>query len=70
MAKKIPMKEKTPEELTELLAKTRAELRGLRFEAAGARPKDSDAPRKARRTIARILTETRAREILRTTSQS
>jgi len=50
-------------ELDILLAETRATLRSERFAAAGARPKDSDAPRKMRKTIARILTEqhTRAR---------
>jgi ribosomal protein L29 len=49
-------------ELTKLLAETRATLRTERFAAAGARPKDSNAPMKLRRTVARILTEERARK--------
>lgn len=57
MAKKTSFKEKSREELTKLLAEKREELRKLRFEAAGARPKDSNAPSKARKEIARILTE-------------
>lgn len=39
-----------------LLAEKREELRALRFQAAGSRPKDSNAPRKTRKDIARILT--------------
>ncbi len=62
MAKKMDMKAKTNEELTKLLEDTRAELRTHRFEAAGARPKDSNAPKNARKLIARILTEVHARE--------
>lgn len=57
----MDMKTKSKEELSKMLADTRAELRTLRFEAAGARPKDSNAPKKARKTIARILTEINAR---------
>lgn len=56
------MKAKTNEELTKLLGETRAELRSHRFEAAGARPKNSNAPKNARKLIARILTEVHARE--------
>ncbi len=44
-------------ELTKLLIETRATLRMERFAAAGARPKESNAPAKMRKTIARILTE-------------
>lgn len=44
-----------------MVAETRAELRGYRFEAAGARPKDSNAPRNARKVIARVRTEQQAR---------
>ncbi len=55
------MNQKTDGELSTLLAETRASLRTLRFEAAGARPKDSTAPHKARKVVARILTERRAR---------
>ncbi len=61
MTKKTTMKTKTNEELSKLLADTRGELRTLRFEAAGARPKESNAPSKARKTIARVLTELTAR---------
>ena len=55
------MKKLSDTELTKLLADTRGELRALRFEAAAARPKDTNAPRNARRTVARIHTEIRAR---------
>jgi len=51
----------TDQELSKLLADTRAALRTERFAAAGARPKESNAPRKFRKTIARILTEQHAR---------
>lgn len=57
MAKKLTLSEKSPAELMKMLKEKREELRGLRFAAAGARPKDSNAPAKARREIARILTE-------------
>lgn len=63
------MKGKSDQELATLLEKTRGELRTLRFEAAGARPKDSDAPKKARRVVARVLTEQRARSTTLTTSR-
>lgn len=48
--------DKTAAELGTLLSEKREELRKLRFEAAGARPKDSNAPAKARKEIARIMT--------------
>ena len=51
------MTTKTDQELAKLLADTRAELRTERFSAAGARAKDSNAPRKLRTTIAQVLTE-------------
>ncbi len=57
------MTTKTDVELVKLLADTRATLRTERFSAAGARAKDSNAPRKLRVTIARALTEQRAREL-------
>lgn len=63
MAKKENiMAKKTGEELTTLLVETREKLRKERFAAAGARPEDSDAPKKLRKEIARILTEQRTRE--------
>ena len=55
------MTTKTDQELSKLLTDTRTALRGERFAAAGARPKDPNAPKKERKTIARILTEQRAR---------
>lgn len=56
MAKKLSFKDKTADELKKLLGEKREELRKLRFEAAGARPKDSNAPAKVRKDIARIMT--------------
>lgn len=61
MAKKEDMKTKTDAELAKLLTDTRAELRTERFAAAGARPKDPNMPGKLRKSIARALTEQRAR---------
>ncbi len=63
MAKKDIMTTKTDQELSKLLAETRAELRTERFSAAGARAKDSNAPRKHRAQIARVLTEQHARSL-------
>jgi ribosomal protein L29 len=57
MAKKTTYKETTIEDLKKALTEKREELRKLRFEAAGARPADSNAPAKTRKEIARILTE-------------
>ncbi|MDP2665345.1 MAG: 50S ribosomal protein L29 [bacterium] len=57
------MATKTDQELVKLLADTRATLRTERFSAAGARAKDSNAPKKLRATIARALTEQRTREL-------
>lgn len=56
MTKKVVYKDKSAEDLSTLLGEKREELRKLRFEAAGARPKDSNAPKKARKEIARIMT--------------
>jgi len=61
MTKKEVMTKKTDQELTKLLADTRAELRTVRFAAAGARAKDSSAPKKLRAVVARVLTEQHAR---------
>jgi ribosomal protein L29 len=61
MAKKTTMKTLQDTELTKLLADTRKDLYGHRFAAAGARPKDTNALSKARKIIARIHTELRAR---------
>jgi ribosomal protein L29 len=57
MAKKTSFKDKNKGELMKLLSEKREELRKLRFEAAGSRPKDSNAPGKVRKDIARIQTE-------------
>ena len=62
MAKKTTLKEKNTEELVKLLGEKREELRKLRFEAAGSRPKDSNAPAKVRREIARVMTELTAKK--------
>lgn len=48
---------KTDQELSNILAETRAMLRTERFSAAGARAKDPNAARRLRATIARVLTE-------------
>ncbi|OGG76511.1 hypothetical protein A2950_01985 [Candidatus Kaiserbacteria bacterium RIFCSPLOWO2_01_FULL_55_19] len=63
MTKKITMAAKTDTELAKLIVDTRVELRTQRFSAAGSRAKESNAPRKLRVTIARALTEQRAREL-------
>jgi len=55
------MKDKTDQELLKTISDTRASLRSERFSAAGARAKESNAPKKMRATIARILTEQRER---------
>lgn len=55
------MKTKTDGELMKLLMDNRKSLREERFAAAGARPKDTNSPGKMRRSIARLLTEQRAR---------
>ncbi len=57
------MTTKTDAELLKLLTDTRAALRTERFSAAGARAKDSNAPSKLRKTIARILTEQSVRAL-------
>ena len=62
MAKKISFSEKSAAELLKLLKEKRESLRTLRFSAAGSRPKDSHAPMKTRRDIARVLTEMGKRE--------
>jgi ribosomal protein L29 len=63
MTKKENMATKTDQELAKLLIDARAALRTERFSAAGARAKDSNAPLKLRKTIARALTEQSARAL-------
>lgn len=55
------MKTLSDTELAKTLADTRKDLHEHRFAAAGSRPKDTNSLKKARRTIARALTEQRAR---------
>ena len=55
------MTKKTDQELATLLVETRAQLRTERFAAAGSRAKDSNAAKKLRATVARVLTEQHAR---------
>lgn len=50
-------------ELSKLVVESRISLREERFAAAGARPKDSNGPRKLRKKIAQILTEQHARTL-------
>jgi len=57
------MKAKNDGELLKLLTDNRKSLREQRFAAAGARPKDTNAPHKAKKLIARILTEQRTRAL-------
>ena len=63
MAKKNTMATVTDQELAKLLLEARVQLHAERFAAAGARPKDSSSPKKLRATIARALTEQRARTL-------
>lgn len=63
MTKKETITKKTDAELAKLLADTHAQLRAERFAAAGARPKDPNAPKKLRKAIARALTEQHARTL-------
>ncbi len=60
--KNISFMDKEAGELVKLLGEKREELRKLRFEAAGSRPKDSNAPAKTRREIARIRTALTAKK--------
>lgn len=62
MAKKESLTEKKVEELKEMLAKNREELKDLRFAAAGARTANGSAYKNTRKNIARILTELGARK--------
>lgn len=63
MAKKTDMTKMTDADLKTALAEARATMRELRFEVAGARPKDTNAPSKTRKNIARILTEQHKRAL-------
>lgn len=61
MAKIEVMTSKTEQELAKILVDSRTLLRTERFAAAGARAKDSNAPKNLRATVARVLTEQHAR---------
>lgn len=56
------LKEKDPKALASLLAEKREEIRVIRFGTSGSRVRDVRAQRKARRDIARVLTEMKRRE--------
>lgn len=56
MAKNTDFKEKSAEELTELLAEKREALRALRFSTVSRSVKDTSEPRQIRADIARIMT--------------
>ncbi len=62
MAKTLSFKDKKPEEILKLLGERREELRSLRFQAAGGRPKDASKLAKVRKDIARLLTEQTAQK--------
>jgi ribosomal protein L29 len=61
MAKQTNMKPLSDTELTKMLADTRKDLHTHRFSAAGSRPKDTNSLKKARKIIARVLTEQNTR---------
>jgi ribosomal protein L29 len=65
MAKKTkPTFTDTPSaELAKLRAEKREELRALRFSSAGSRAKDVNAPKSAKKVIARIETELSKRRL-------
>lgn len=63
MTKNDSLTSLSDQELAKLLLETRGTLRAERFAAAGARPKESNAPKKLRKTVARVLTERRARTL-------
>lgn len=56
------IKAKNDKELSDMLTEKREEMRVFRFGTAGSKTRDVRAERKARRTVARILTEVRARK--------
>lgn len=62
MAKKDSLTDKTPAELKEMLAEKREALRDLRFSAFAARVKDTNAQKKTRKEVARVLTALTAKK--------
>lgn len=55
---------KNTKELETLVAEKREEVRTFRFGTAGSKNRDVRATRKARRHVARILTELQSRKLL------
>jgi ribosomal protein L29 len=62
MAKKLDIKTHTVSDLEKLLADKREELRALRFNVAGSKNRNVKLASTLRKTIARTLTELRARK--------
>ncbi len=63
------VRELTTEALREELENTRKELFNLRFQKATQQLSDSNAIRKTRRTVARMMTVLRERELIAETPQ-
>ena len=63
MARTGPLSDLVDTDVLERLAEAREELFNLRFQFATSQLDDSSALKKARKNIARLLTEVRAREI-------
>lgn len=61
MAKKTSLKTHSAEDLHKLVADKREELRALRFSVAGSKNRNVKLSRTLRKTIARGLTELKAR---------
>ena len=61
MAKKIDLKNHTPEDLKKFVEDKREELRTLRFSVAGSKNRNVKLARTLRKEIARALTELTAR---------
>jgi ribosomal protein L29 len=57
MAKKLDLKNHTPQELQKLVAEKREELRALRFSVAGSKNANVKLASTLRKQIARALTE-------------
>ena len=63
MKTKTSLTTKTTEELHKEVSDARERVRAIRFGAAGSRTRDTSESRMTRRSIARSLTELRARAI-------
>lgn len=62
MAKKLDLKNHTPEDLKKLVAEKQEELRALRFNVAGSKNRNVKLAQSLRKAIARTLTELGARK--------